>query len=375
MMLLELGMLGVFLGPFFDARPFPRQPTPRVTVWLIRWFTFRVMFGAGLIKLRGDPCWVEFSCLLTHFETQPIPGPLSWYFHHLSEWMLRAGVGANHAFEIVAPWFVFGPRVARRIAGASIVSFQTVLILSGNLAFLNWLTIAAALACFDDDLYRRMLPARILAASDRAAQSGSGGRGLPIAAWSYAALVLVLSVAPVQNLWSSQQIMNTSYDRLNLVNTYGMFGSVGKFRDEIVFEGTNSAIPDESAEWLAYVWKCKPGDPGVRPCWITPYHLRLDWLIWFAAMSDYQRNPWVVHLVWKLLQADPGTLQLLGGDPFAGAPPRFVRADLYRYEFTEASDETSHWWRRHRLRSYLPAMDADNASLRGFLAQRGWIPR
>jgi hypothetical protein len=220
-----------------------------------------------------------------------------------------------------------------------------------------------------------MLPARILAASDRAAQSGSGGRGLPIAAWSYAALVLVLSVAPVQNLWSSQQIMNTSYDRLNLVNTYGMFGSVGKFRDEIVFEGTNSAIPDESAEWLAYDWKCKPGDPGVRPCWITPYHLRLDWLIWFAAMSDYQRNPWVVHLVWKLLQADPGTLQLLGGDPFAGAPPRFVRADLYRYEFTEASDETSHWWRRHRLRSYLPAMDADNASLRGFLAQRGWIPR
>lgn len=373
MMLLELGMLSVFLGPFLDARPFPAQPPPRVMVWLIRWFTFRVMFGAGMIKLRGDPCWLDYSCLLYHFETQPNPHPLSWYFHNLPEWMLRAGVAANHAVEIVAPFFVFGPRTARRIAGASIVLFQTVLILSGNLAFLNWLTIVAALACFDDDLVRRFLPRRIVAASDRAASQSPVGRRPFAAAWAYAAIVSILSVAPVQNLFSSRQIMNTSFDRLNLVNTYGMFGSVGSVRDEIVFQGTNSAIPNEDADWVEYEWKCKPGDPAARPCWITPYHLRLDWLIWFAAMSNYERHPWVVHLIWKLLHNDPGALSLLAGNPFPDGPPRFVRVELYRYEFTDWGDETNAWWKRRRIREYLAPLSVDNERLRAYLEIHGWV--
>jgi len=91
----------------------------------------------------------------------------------------------------------------------------------------------------------------------------------------------------------------------------GMFGGVGRIRDEIAFEGTLAAVPDESAEWVEYSWKCKPGDPDRRPCWISPYHLRLDWLVWFAAMSEYRQHPWLVHLALKLLQADPGALALL----------------------------------------------------------------
>jgi len=373
-MLLELGFLCVFLGPFLDLRPFLRSPPPRVTIWLIRWFLFRVMFGAGLIKLRGDPCWRDFSCLLFHFETQPIPNPLSWYFHNLPDWMLRAGVGVNHIVEVLLPpFFLFGPRMIRRIAGAGVVLFQVMLILSGNLAFLNWLTIVAALACFDDDLYRRILPRRLVGACARAAAGPPDSRGVVPAAWCYAAVVAVLSIAPVQNMASSRQIMNTSFDRWSLVNTYGMFGSVGRTRDEIVIEGTRSSIPDEDAEWVEYDWKCKPGDPTRRPCWITPYHLRLDWLVWFAAMSDYEHHPWVMHLAWKLLHADPGALALLDGDPFGGEPPRFIRAERYRYEFTKESGEV--WWKRRRLGSYFPALDAQNGSLRRFLRQYGWGDR
>src|SRR5581483_11695181 len=99
------------------------------------------------------------------------------------------------------------------------------------------------------------------------------------------ACVALLSVPPVLNLLSGGQLMNTSFTRLPLVNTYGAFGTVGRTRDELIFEGTadDPAAPD--ARWLPYEFKCKPGDPARRPCWMSPYHYRLDWLLWFAAMG------------------------------------------------------------------------------------------
>jgi hypothetical protein len=158
--------------------------------------------------------------------------------------------------------------------------------------------------------------------------------------------------------------MNTSFDRLHLVNTYGAFGSVGRHRDEIVLEGTSDERISDATEWREYEWKCKPGDPMRRPCLITPYHYRLDWLIWFAAMSTPDRHPWVVTLVVKLLENDPGALSLLAGNPFPEAPPRFVRAELYRYEFTDPGDPSGAWWRRQRLRSWLRPLSLDELRLR-----------
>lgn len=371
-MLLELGFLAIFLCRPLSGRPFPVSPPPRVVIWLMRWFTFRVMFGAGMIKLRGDPCWSDFSCLLSHFETQPVPHPLSWYFHHLPEFVLRAGVAVNHFVEVVVPFFVFGPRPARRFAGACIIAFQATLIASGNLAFLNWLTIVGALACFDDGIMRLAVPRRVRDAAARARTAAKSFPAGTTAAWAYAAIVACLSLAPIENLISSRQLMNTSFDRLHLVNTYGAFGSVGRERNEIVLEGTLDAEINAETVWIEYPWKCKPGDPDRRPCLITPYHYRLDWLIWFAAMSDYRNHPWVVHLIWKLLNADSDALSLLADDPFDGRLPSFVRAELYRYEFTEPGDPSGGWWRRTRLGSYLPAVSLDNESLLGFLQQRGW---
>ncbi|MDT0382859.1 lipase maturation factor family protein, partial [Streptomyces sp. DSM 42041] len=75
-LLLEAGVLVMFLGND-DVGP------PLLVLWLARWLLFRVEFGAGLIKLRGDPCWRNLTCLYYHHETQPMPGPLSWFFHHL----------------------------------------------------------------------------------------------------------------------------------------------------------------------------------------------------------------------------------------------------------------------------------------------------
>jgi Lipase maturation factor len=370
--LLETGALGIFLCPLLDGRPFPRRAPPAPILWLFRWLAFRIMLGAGLIKMRGDACWRELTCLSTHYETQPIPNPLSRTLHFMPLWFHKGGALFNHLVELVCPFFVFYPRILRRIAGALMVAFQVILILSGNLSFLNYLTIVPALACFDDDLLKRVLPRRLAAAAERAAQEAARSRGQQIAVWSYVCVVIVLSLNPIANLVSRQQRMNSSFERLHLVNTYGAFGSVGEERHEIVFEGTSDEIVGPATQWKEYEFWCKPGDPMRRPCLIAPLQPRLDWQIWFAAMSRPERYPWTLHLVYKLLRNDPGSLSLLSTNPFPDAPPRYVRAAFFKYEFAPPVDASGAWWRRTYLGEWLPPLSAEDPRLLRVMQIYGW---
>jgi lipase maturation factor len=367
--LCETGFLAIFLCPLLDARPFPATPPPRGVVWLLRWLIFRIMLGAGLIKLRGDRCWRELTCLYWHYETQPIPNPLSRTLHFMPHWFHRLGVLFNHLAELVAPWFVFGPRLARHAAGTVLLAFQVFLIVSGNLSFLNWLTIVPILACFDDAFFARLVPAGLAARAARARAAARPSRGQAFATGALVVVVAVLSVAPVRNLVSPRQAMNRSFDPLDLVNTYGAFGSVGRVRREIVFEGTRDAVPDEHAHWREYEFPCKPGDPHRRPCVVAPYQYRLDWQIWFAAMSTVQDYPWTLHLVEKLLRGDRAVLALLGSNPFPDAPPRWIRARLYRYRFAREGT----WWERTLVGDWLPPLSLDSAPFRRALAAYGWL--
>ena len=372
--LLETGFLAIFLVPLLDPRPFPRRAPPIAVIGLLRWLAFRIMLGAGLIKIRGDSSWRDLTALDYHFETQPIPNPVSRALHFLPRGMLRAGVAFNHFAELVAPWFVFGPRLARRIAGAGIVAFQATLIVSGNLSFLNYLTIVPALACFDDGVWRKLLPRALVARAERAADEAQPSRATGRVAWALAVVVGVLSIGPVSNLLSSHQIMNTSFTPLALVNTYGAFGTVGRERLNVVFEGTDAAAPeDERAVWKAYPYLALPVDLDRRPPQIAPYQPRLDWQMWFAAMGSPDQYPWTLHLIWKLLHNDPGALSLLGANPFPGAPPRFVRATLYRYAFAPPGNRDGHWWTREALGPWLAPLSTNDPRLREFLTATGWL--
>jgi hypothetical protein len=370
--LLETGFLGIFLCPLLDARPFPRRPPPAPVLVLFRWLIFRIMLGAGLIKLRGDPCWRDLTCLEHHYETQPIPNPLSRTLHFMPPWFHKSGVLFNHLAELVAPWFAFGPRLARHVAGAILLSFQIFLILSGNLSVLNYLTIVPILACFDDQLLERILPRRLVARASRARAEAVPSCLQAGVAIGLAVTVGALSLYPVANLLSGRQAMNASFNRLELVNTYGAFGSVGKVRPEIIFEGTSDAAPDESARWREYEFVCKPGDPLRRPCLIAPYQPRIDWQIWFAAMSSPLQYPWTLHLIAKLLRNDPAALALLDGNPFPDAPPRYIRAVLYRYQFAPPGNPRHAWWDRERIGIWIPPLAADDPRLAAFLASQGW---
>jgi hypothetical protein len=378
--LLETGLLAVFLCPAATLRPMAKAP-PMVTIVAFRWLIVRIMLGAGLIKLRGDPCWRDLTCLVYHYETQPVPNPLSCVLDGMPRWFHQTGVLANHVVELAAPLFAFGPRRLRLVAGSLFIGFQCTLIASGNLSFLNWMTLVPAIACLDDRALRSLVPERIAARLPRlrswlAELPGLADTSRPhrIAAWAWGAVVAALSLPVVWNLMSPGQAMNRSFDRLHLVNTYGAFGSVGKVRHELIIEGTSARDLDESTRWQAYELPCKPGDPGRRPCVISPYHHRLDWQIWFAAMSQPGRQPWLVHLVAMLLGGEPVVKPLLARDPFPTDPPVFVRIQRYRYDFHHPCGGGGAWWDRTLVGTWLPPLHRDDPRLLDFLATHGWPP-
>jgi len=372
-LLLEVGFLSIFLCPVTSLLPLRSRVAPSsIVIWLLRWVVFRLMFGAGMIKIRGDSCWTDLTCLAYHYETQPVPNPLSRLLHQAPLGFHRAGVAFNHFVELFVPWFVFGPRRVRHVAGALIVGFQTFLIFSGNLSFLNWLTIAVTLSCFDDSVLKALMPRRVLARVSVLQAQRTQSRAQQWTTAVLAALVLVLSYAPIANLLSPHQAMNTSFDPFHLVNSYGAFGSIGRERDEVIIEGTRDAVLGPNTQWQAYEFPCKPGDVRRRPCVITPYHYRLDWQMWFAALGNVSREPWIVNLAYKLLRAEPTVRALLAHDPFGKMPPRYVRADRYRYRFTRLGDPSGDWWTRTRVGPYLPTLSLTHPGLREFIEAHGW---
>eukprot|EP01012_Entosiphon_sulcatum_P067096 TRINITY_DN9661_c0_g1_i2.p1 TRINITY_DN9661_c0_g1~~TRINITY_DN9661_c0_g1_i2.p1 ORF type:complete len:435 (+),score=52.11 TRINITY_DN9661_c0_g1_i2:352-1656(+) len=388
--LLETGFLAIFLCPLFSLQPVSTgSPPPLVVILGYRWLLFRIMLGAGLIKLRGDQCWRDLTCMEYHYQTQPVPNPLSPLFHYSARWFHMVETIVNHFVEVPAPFFLFLPRDARVIGGIIQAAFQAVLISSGNLSFLNWLTMLPAFACFDDKflgiLFSAKRKAEVIAAEEHYSRQGFIAKYFAPRRWIQVVLlgiVSYLSVPVVQNLLSPHQAMNTNFDFLRIVNTYGAFGSITKTRHEVVLQGTHSHTIDKNTVWKDYEFKCKPGNVTRRPCFISPYHYRLDWLMWFAAFQTYQQNPWLVHLTAKLLINDAVATSLLaaGGNPFENdVPPSFIRAELYRYEYAPlsrlhwwatSSNTTALWWRRKRVKSYFPVVDL--RALEPVLRQQGW---
>ena len=351
MILLESGFLTIFLGS-------SNVRVPMFVLWLLKWVLFRIMFGAGMIKLRADPCWRDLTCMFYHYETQPLPNPLSWYFHHQPKWMHKAAVLFNHFVELPIPWLYFAPSPLREIAGGFTILFQIILIFSGNLSWLNYITIALCIPCFDDRFFSHLSPhiSLLKAPLDLPPLSM-----LHVAfVFALTLVVLLLSIRPARNLFSRRQLMNASFDPLHLVNTYGAFGSVTRERMEIVIEGTDAIFPDASASWREYEFKAKPGAINRRPPLVSPYHFKIDWQMWFAAMSSAMMHPWIFPFVEKLLAGDAKTLGLLGRNPFPDAPPKFIRARLYRYRFTARDDPSGNFWQRTFVREYLPPLSLDD---------------
>ncbi|KAM4631566.1 lipase maturation factor 1 [Discoglossus pictus] len=386
--LLETGFLGIFLCPVWSLSRLPEHTPPsRIVIWAFRWLIFRIMLGAGLIKIRGDQCWRDLTCMNYHYETQPVPNPLAYYMHRNPGWFHQFETLFNHFIELIVPFFMFLGRRMCLINGVLQILFQVLLILSGNLSFLNWLTIVPSIACFDDASLSFFFSSKEGSVkyllSKMQAKEAAGGRPpkrygcyiRQLVNISFGVLIIYLSVPVVMNLLSSRQRMNTSFNPLRIVNTYGAFGSITKERTEVIIQGTTSLNPDDpKAEWEEYEFNCKPGTLNRRPCIISPYHYRLDWLMWFAAFQTYEQNEWIIHLAGKLLANDSSAISLMAFNPFQEkGPPRWVRGEHFRYKFsrpwgTHASE--GKWWIRKRIGPYFPPVNLHG--LRKFFKSRSW---
>ncbi|HWI30654.1 MAG TPA: lipase maturation factor family protein, partial [Microbacterium sp.] len=229
-------------------------------------------------------------------------------------------------------------------AAAIVLATQLWLVITGNFAWLNWATIV--LACSAIGLQGSLL-------GDTGERADAGAPGIPlywvIVTGTVGLVYVVLSWWPLRNLVAHRQLMNASFNRWQLANAYGAFGTVTKQRIEVVVEGTTDRDP-RTATWREYHFKGKPGDLQRIPRQYAPYHLRLDWLMWFLPLGRMY-EPWFEVLLLRLLEADAPTLRLLDGDPFEGRPPTWVRARTYLYRFAtraEHRESGDHWVREPR---------------------------
>ena len=361
-LLLEAGFLAVFLGAR-NAAP------PVIVIWMFRWVLFRLMFGAGMIKLRGDPCWRDLTCLVYHYQSQPIPNPFSWYMQKSPVWLSKLGVLFNHLAEVIAPFGYLVPVAnVRRAAGIITVLFQASIIVSGNLSWLNWLTIVIAISCFDDGLLSRVLPLKPVALAPLATAH-------QVALGLLATMVALLSIRPLVNLVSSQQLMNASFEPLHLVNTYGAFGSISRKRYEVILEGTADGVITPASVWKEYQFKAKPGDVSRRLPFLAPYHRRLDWLMWFIPLNPGYAGTWYPAFVARLLENDARTLSLMAGNPFPDKPQVWIRANMYDYRFTTAAERkaTGNYWVRTAMGEFMRPVSLETPGLIAGLEAQGWV--
>lgn len=359
-LLLETAFLAVFLAP---GRAFPRMSDedrlPMIPLWLLRWLLFRLMFASGVVKL-GDETWRQLKALNVHYETQPLPTPLAWYVHQLPEWFQRFSVGTMFAIELIVPFFIFLPRPFRAIGGVIMIAFQLLIIATGNYCFFNWLTIALCLLLFDDDHWYAIIPRRL----ERFVQLPEG---LKPASWmkkffhlTLALPILALSIVPMAKLADNESPyldpLRKVYEYtvpFALVNGYGLFANMTTVRPEIEIQGSA-----DGETWKPYRFKWKPGPLDARPRQVAPHQPRLDWQMWFAALSPRRPPQWFDILLLRLLQGEQEVLALFAENPFPDEAPKFVRAVYFEYAFTdwETREATGHWWNRSEIGLYRPAV-------------------
>ncbi|HLB57337.1 MAG TPA: lipase maturation factor family protein, partial [Gammaproteobacteria bacterium] len=230
--------------------------------------------------------------------------------------------------------------------------FQSIILLTGNYNFFNLLTMLLCLSLFDDAALHNIIPLK------KSLTINPPAKLLIFAGTIFTVVIVFVSgtqfylkfVGPVA---APVQWINNIISPLQLVNTYGPFAVMTTERREIIIEGS-----EDSVDWQEYAFKYKPGDIYRAPRWIVPHDPRLDWQMWFAALNTPDQSPWFSRLLQRLLENSPDVVGLLDYNPFPFKPPLYIRAQFYRYQFTDREErkKTGAWWKRELLGEYYPAV-------------------
>jgi len=337
-LLLECGFLALFAGvPWL--------------IWAYSLLLFRLLFESGVVKLAShDPNWRNLHAMRFHFFTQPLPAPLAYYVNRAPNWLLDSLTAATLMIELVAPFLLFLPRRWRYAGTGLIIALQLAIMLTGNYAFFNLLTLCLCLWCFDDIVYAplgRMLQRRY------PVQLPHHTRTAKVANWVLGVLMLLglLQVTSVLMPFLAKPLraVTAIIEPFEIVNSYGLFAVMTTTRPEIILEGS-----EDETHWTEYSFRYKPGNLHRGLPLIAPYQPRLDWQMWFAALDSYRSNPWVGSLVYRLLLNEPSVTVLFDPMPFTKAP-KYIRAELYNYEFSQPDERRSNGsvWHRDLLGNWL----------------------
>ncbi|MHA3775120.1 lipase maturation factor family protein [Verrucomicrobiota bacterium sgz303538] len=355
-LLLETALVAALFLPW-SLRPNWAKMGPVSTVgrWLVLWLLFRLMIESGVVKLSsGDPTWRALTAMDYHYETQPLPLWTAWYAHHGPHWSHWLAAIATFFIEFVAPLGIFAPRNIRHAAAWAMILLQIGIMATGNFAFFNWLTIALCIPLFEDSVWPKRWGAWLLnerpveRVHNRATRSIALVIALPVVVLTAAQLVTAFTRSAEWPQWLQKLYITTA--PLRSFNSYGLFAVMTTERPEIVVEGSNDGVV-----WHEYEFKWKPGDIRRRPGLVAPHQPRLDWQMWFAALGSVRENAWFVAFMAKLLEGSPDVLALLDWNPFPKEPPKYIRAVVYDYHFSEPGTPSA-WWRREPKGLYIPAI-------------------
>jgi hypothetical protein len=232
------------------------------------------------------------------------------------------------------------------------VTLQLLIALTGNYCFFNLLTIGLCLLFIDDYAWPRL---------------GRRAEIVPVGVrwtgWLMNPLTLFVLICSVPMLWNAfspeavwPEPLQAAYSYVEpyrSLNSYGLFRVMTKTRPEIIVEGSRDGVA-----WQSYEFKYKVGDLQRAPPFVEPHQPRLDWQMWFAALSEVNREPWFVNFMARLLVGSRPVLQLLKVNPFGDSPPRYVRARVFQYHFTDFSEKkkTGAWWKRGDEDEYCPVL-------------------
>jgi hypothetical protein len=311
-----------------------------MAVWVFRLLIFRLMLESGAVKLlSGDPAWRNLTAMSYHYETQPLPTPLAWYAYQLPSIFQKASTVGVFVVELAVPFLFLLTSRLRRIGAIVTIGLQILIALTGNYTFFNLLTILLCLLLFIDVKTPERIPWNALLV---------GVVLIPLG---------LIQLASTFGIWRELpeplETINFRAETFRIVNHYGLFAVMTTSRPEIIIEGSN-----DGQQWQAYDFKYKPGDVNRPLPWVAPYQPRLDWQMWFAALSTSQNNPWFSQLMVRLLQGAPQVTALMSANPFPNSPPRWVRAVVYDYHFTDATTRrtTGAIWTRTLSGGYFPAV-------------------
>ena len=398
-MLLEAAFISLFFAPpGWRPRLGDDHPTSRASLFLLRWEWFRIYFESGFVKMAShDPQWRNLTALDHYYENGPLPDWIGWYAQQLPLRFQASVALATLVIELGLVWMIFLPRRFRLLCFFIVTPFQIGIILTANLAFLNYLVLLLGLLLLDDKFLRnvgaalisalrrpqgppRQAPANNVAATPVGPTATAGGPpGPPLrvpvkpsrfrvvleraALFSSASVLswvlynttvlLLLMISPALRLPSAPIVL---LEPFRISNQYGLFAVMTRARYEIEFQGSR-----DGQTWVAYPFRYKPQNPREAPRLYAPYQPRFDWNLWFASLGGWRESPFVVRTEVQLLHGSPSALELFAGNPFPGKPPRAVRATLWQYWFTDLKVKRAEglWWRREFLGLYAPTLELE----------------